>query len=179
MSPNRGLFGRNRGAGQGHSPAPESGKSSKARKREEAAEQSVALLGDVAAGFYGGDPTANPSMLALPAAPPPYVPEPIDHPHLGFTPIELPGGALLPSEDDVYDDGSDDDDDYDTGGSRRSRRGSRRRRRRARLQAEAEALAERNERALSVTEVSHKFAETGSRSTTPWHPTTSTARLSR
>ena len=86
MSPNRGLFGRNRGTGQGESPVSESGKTSKARKREEAAEQSVALLGDVAAGFYGGDPTANPSMLALPPAPPPYVPEPMDHPHLGFTP---------------------------------------------------------------------------------------------
>jgi diguanylate cyclase (GGDEF)-like protein len=156
MSPNRGLFGRNRGTGQVETPVSESGKASKARKREEAAEQSVALLGDVAAGFYGGDPTANPSMLALPPAPPPYVPEPIDHPHLGFTPIELPGGALLPSEDDVYDDESSDDDD-DPGEFRRTRRGSRRRRRRARLQAEADALAERNERAKSVTEVSRKF----------------------
>ena len=159
MSPNRGLFGRNRGTWQGESPVSESGKASKARKREEAAEQSVALLGDVAAGFYGGDPTANPSMLALPPAPSPYVPEPVDHPHLGFTPIELPGGALLPSEDDVYDYDQSDDDDHDTGGSRRTRRGSRRRRRRARLQAEADALAERNERAKSVTEVSLKFAE--------------------
>ena len=157
MSPNRGLFGRNRGTGQGETPVSESGKASKARKREEAAEQSVALLGDVAAGFYGGDPTANPSMLALPPAPPPYVPEAIDHPHLGFTPIELPGGALLPSEDDVYDDESSDDDDDDSGEFRRTRRGSRRRRRRARLQAEADALAERNERAKSVTEVSRKF----------------------
>jgi diguanylate cyclase (GGDEF)-like protein len=159
MSPNRGLFGRNRGAGQGQTPATESGKASKARKREEAAEQSVALLGDIAAGFYGGDPTANPSTLALPPAPPPYIPEPMDHPHLGFTPIELPGGALLPSEDDVYDDEANDDDDYDTGGSRRSRRGSRRRRRQARQQAEAEALALRNERAKSVTEVSRKVAD--------------------
>ena len=95
-------------------PDSDSGKASKARKREEAAEQSVALLGDVAAGYYGGDPSANPSMLALPPAPPPYVPEPIDHPHLGFTPIELPGGALLPSEDDVVRRRVDDDDD-DTG----------------------------------------------------------------
>ena len=66
MSANRGLFGRNRGPSQVQTPDPDAGKSSKARKREEAAEQSVALLGDVAAGYYGGDPSANPNMLALP-----------------------------------------------------------------------------------------------------------------
>ena len=90
-------------------------------------------------------------MLALPPAPPPYVPEPVDHPRLGFTPIELPGGAMLPSQEQFEEDAS--DDDFDTGDSRRARRGSRRRRRRARLQAEAEALAQRNERARSVAEV--------------------------
>src|SRR5687768_8405219 len=163
MSPNRGLFGRNRGTGQGETPVSESGKASKARKREEAAEQSVALLGEVAAGFYGGDPSANPDMLALPPAPPPYVPEPTDHPHLGFTPIQLPGGALLPSEDH-FDGASDDDND---GGSRRTRRGSRRRRRRARLQAEAEALAQRNERARTVTQVSRGYTSFGELNAAP------------
>lgn len=138
MSANRGLFGRNRGPSQDHTPDSDSGKSSKQRKREEAAEQSVALLGEVAAGYYGGDPSANPGMLALPPAPPPYVPEPLDHPHLGFIPIELPGGALLPSEDALVDE-SDTDDDEGPGTSRRFRRGSRRRRRRARLDAEAAA----------------------------------------
>ncbi|HUP74887.1 MAG TPA: GGDEF domain-containing protein [Acidimicrobiales bacterium] len=162
MSANRGLFGRNRGPRQEQTPDPDAGRSNKARKREEAAEQSVALLGEVAAGYYGGDPSANPNMLALPPAPPPYIPEPLDHPHLGFTPIELPGGAMLLSEDQFEDEQS--DDDYDTGSSRRgSRRSSRRRRRRARLQAEADALAERNERARGVAEVgrgySNRFGE--------------------
>jgi diguanylate cyclase (GGDEF)-like protein len=106
----------------------------KARKREEATEQAVALLGEVAAGYYGGDPSSNPSMRALPPAPPPYIPEPIEHPNLGFTPIELPGGALLPTGE-----GYDTDDDEEEGSSRRFRRGSRRRRRRARIQAEADA----------------------------------------
>src|SRR5258708_29864891 len=114
MSANRGLFGRNRRPHQVYVPDAEGGKSSKARKKEEATEQAVALLGDVAAGYYGGDPSANPTMLALPAAPPPYVPEPIDHPHLGFIPIELPGGALLPSEDDVLDDDTEEDDPNDS-----------------------------------------------------------------
>ena len=166
MSANRGLFGRNRGPSQEQTPDPDAGKSSKARKREEAAEQSVALLGEVAAGYYGGDPSANPDMLALPPAPPPYVPEPADHPHLGFTPIQLPGGALLPSEDQS-DDAASDDDDFDTGGSRRTRRSSRRRRRRARLQAEAEALAERNERARSVTQVRRGYASFGELNAAP------------
>ncbi|MEO8692137.1 MAG: GGDEF domain-containing protein [Acidimicrobiales bacterium] len=140
MSANRGLFGRNRGPSQEHTPDSDSGKSSKQRKREEAAEQSVALLGEVAAGYYGGDPSANPGMLALPPAPPAYIPEPLDdHPHLGFIPIELPGGALLPSEE-AFDDETDNDDEA-PGTSRRFRRGSRRRRRRARLEAEAAAEA--------------------------------------
>jgi hypothetical protein len=104
----------------------------KARKREEAAEQAVALLGEVAAGYYGGDPSANPSRLALPPAPPPYVPEPIEHPNLGYTPIELPGGAMLPTGEGY-------DTTEDEGNNRRFRRGSRRRRRRARQQAEADA----------------------------------------
>jgi diguanylate cyclase (GGDEF)-like protein len=105
----------------------------KARKREEAAEQAVALLGEVAAGYYGGDPSANPSsMLALPPAPPPYIPEPIEHPNLGYTPIELPGGAMLPTGEGY-------EQIEEEGSNRRFRRGSRRRRRRARMQAEAEA----------------------------------------
>ncbi|MEO5838518.1 MAG: diguanylate cyclase [Acidimicrobiales bacterium] len=141
MSANRGLFGRNRVPSQDHTPDPDSGKSSKQRKREEAAEQSFALLGEVAAGYYGGDPSANPEMLALPPAPPPYVPEPLDHPHLGFIPIELPGGALLPSEDDYEDETASAEDDDEPGTSRRFRRGSRRRRRKARLEAEAAAEA--------------------------------------
>lgn len=114
----------------------------KARKREEAAEQAVALLGEVAAGYYGGDPSANPSMLALPPAPPAYIPEPIEHPNLGFTPIELPGGAMLPTGEGY------DATEEDSGSHRRFRRGSRRRRRRARMQAAADAAAVRDDDAF-------------------------------
>jgi diguanylate cyclase (GGDEF)-like protein len=110
----------------------------KARKREEAAEQAVALLGEVAAGYYGGDPSADQSRLALPPAPPAYIPEPIEHPNLGYTPIELPGGAMLPTGEG-YDTTEDEGEAEGEGNNRRFRRGSRRRRRRARQQAEAAA----------------------------------------
>lgn len=133
-----GLFGRNKRPEHGHMPDADNGKMSKARKKEEATEQAVALLGEVAAGYYGGDPSANPEgMLALPPAPPPYVPEPIEHPTLGYTPIELPGGAMLPTGEGY--DPSETTDDDEPASSRRFRRGSRRRRRRARMQAEADA----------------------------------------
>ena len=131
-----GLFGRNKRPDQGRTPDADGGKMTKARRKEEATEQAVALLGEIAAGYYGGDPSADPSRLALPPAPPPYVPEPIDHPNLGFTPIELPGGAMLPTGDG-YD--TSDATDEEPASSRRFRRGSRRRRRRARMQAESDA----------------------------------------
>src|SRR5438132_9538365 len=157
MSANRGLFGRNRRPVQGEAPGTDGGKTSKARKKEEATEQSFALLGEVAAGFYGGDPSADSTMLALPPAPPPYVPEPIDHPHLGFTPIELPGGALIPSQNDEFEEDEAVADD-EQGSSRRFRRGSRRRRRRARLQAETDAFADRNAPTFDPTDTGDHFA---------------------
>ena len=131
-----GLFGRNKRPDQGRTPDADGGKMTKARKKEEATEQAVALLGEIAAGYYGGDPSADPSRLALPPAPPPYIPEPIEHPNLGFTPIELPGGAMLPTGDG-YD--TTESSDEEPASSRRFRRGSRRRRRRARMQAESDA----------------------------------------
>jgi diguanylate cyclase (GGDEF)-like protein len=157
MSANRGLFGRNRRPVQGEAPGTDGGKTSKARKKEEATEQSFALLGEVAAGFYGGDPSADSTMLALPPAPPPYVPEPIDHPHLGFTPIELPGGALIPSQDDEFEEDEAVADDHEQGSSRRFRRGSRRRRRRARLQAETDAFADRDAPTFDPTDTGYHF----------------------
>ena len=131
-----GLFGRNKRPDQGHTPDADSGKMTKARRKEEETEQAVALLGEIAAGYYGGDPSANPSMLALPPAPPPYIPEPIEHPNLGFAPIELPGGAILPTGEGYETADSNDDE---AASSRRFRRGSRRRRRRARMQAVSDA----------------------------------------
>ena len=69
MAANRGRFGRNR-----DEPDDRKGRG---RKKDPTEEQSAALLGEIAAGFYGGDPAQKaPEMLALPAAPPAPLPPP-------------------------------------------------------------------------------------------------------